>query len=100
MRDPDQEAIDFARQRLDLTKNLNDQGYFGPLPNDVDIRTQRRSTSSNPHEIEYYQWVDNWIEDHGGVIDNTQMDADRAQQLRDKFFEDPANSGKIYFTIG
>ena len=80
--DPDSIAIDFARKHLDLTKNLRDQGYYGPFPNDADPRTSRRADDKRPETTEYYDWVEQWIVAHGGKFDNETMTRDRRAYLR------------------
>jgi hypothetical protein len=81
-RDPiDLKAIEWARSHLDLSKNLNDQGYFGPTPNEADPRTVKRTDEIRPEVLEYYTWVDAWIVNNNGMFDNIVMAADRLRYL-------------------
>ena len=99
MRYPDKEAMDYAREHLDLTRNLNDQGYYGPIPNEVHPRSQLRTPPSTPEEIKYYERVDNWIAANGGVIDGKKMHDGFRREDVEEFFSDPANKDKTYYTI-
>lgn len=77
----DDEAIEWARKHLDLSKNLNDQGYYGPFPNDADPRTTRSVHDTGPGAVEYYDWVDGWIKEHDGKFDNKKMFEDRCKHM-------------------
>jgi hypothetical protein len=95
MRDPDKEAIDYAREHLDLTKNLNDQGYYGPTPNEAPPGAYKPTRPLMPEETEYYDWLDKWIEGNGGIVDNKKMHEDRGKWLEKEFYSDPKNKDKI-----
>ena len=81
-RDPDLEAITYARQHLDLSKNLNEQGYYGPMPNEADPRP---NIGKDTFAAEYREWVEQWVKDHDGVFDNKQMYKDRVMYAREHF---------------
>jgi len=82
MQNPDEVAIEYARKNLDFTKNLNDQGYFGPFPDDADPRTLfRPGDETAPERKEYHDWVCRWVEEHSGKFDNKQMDEDRRKEV-------------------
>lgn len=82
---PDEVAIEFARKHLDLSKNLNDQGYYGPFPNDADPRTLfRPGDEAIPERKEYMDWVEKWCKDHDYKFDGKQMDADRRKEVHTK----------------
>jgi endo-alpha-1,4-polygalactosaminidase (GH114 family) len=87
MMDADRRAIDYARQHLDLSSNLNDQGYFGPFPNEADPRTIRRAGDDRPSTVEYYEWVERWCEAHDYRFDNKRMLIDRREYLTQKYPE-------------
>ena len=93
---PDEVAIEFARKNLDLSKNLNDQGYFGPSPNEADPRANfRPGDETIPTRKEYYDWVCRWVEAHDGKIDNKQMDADRRKEIHAKIIAERRARGDM-----
>lgn len=79
----DERAIRWAREHCDMSKNLNDQGYYGPFPNDADPRLDNTGAQT-PEVVEYYSWVGAWIAEHGR-FDNAQMFHDRLAWLRAKY---------------
>ena len=82
---PDEVSINYARKRLDLSKNLNDQGYYGPTPNEADPRTARsEADEANLKAVEYYDWVEQWCQAHDYKFDNKQMLTDRRKYLHEK----------------
>ena len=90
----DERAIRYAQEHLDLSKNLNDQGYYGPMPNEADPRANYRG-SRHPANVEYYKWVERWCAAHNYVFDNEQMDRDRWEYLMQKRKES-GDTGPIY----
>jgi hypothetical protein len=78
---PDCKKEHLADLNLDLTKNLNDQGYYGPFPNDADPRTSWRHPPRDDKKKEYREWVENWVAAHNSQFDNEQMKNDRRKKL-------------------
>jgi len=94
-RHPDEVAIEFARKHLDLSKNLNDQGYYGPLPNEADPRTNYFPNKMTPERKESYDRICRWVEEHDGKFDNKQMDEDLRKERHAKIIAERRARGDM-----
>ena len=96
-RHPDEVAIEFARKHLDLSKNLNDQGYYGPLPNEADPRTNyfHGCDLERPEFKEAYDRICRWVKEHGGKFDNKLMDEELRKERHAKIIAERRARGDM-----